>query len=155
MIKFRIFHPSLKSKKFHIDSSSSLFDWLTLITKYPGHELDRFLENSSKIEHLVEKWYSKNSRVWHRPISGKDTQIWTSFPEIGPLRAPIFYKNWIGTHKKLMDEFSRNQSRSCSGNWNFEKILDEFSRSPSVSHLGKLKFRKNFWMSFPGFANKG
>ena len=31
------------------------FNILTLIGKFPGHELDRFLENSSKIEYLVEK----------------------------------------------------------------------------------------------------
>ena len=24
-----------------------------------------------------------------------------------------------------------------------------------MSHPGKLKFRKNFWMTFPGFDNKG
>ena len=61
--------------------------------------------------------------------------LWMSFPEIVLAQfALIFYKNWIGTHKKMMAEFSRN---------------------PSVSHPGKMKFRKNFWMSFPGFANKG
>ena len=37
----------------------------------------------------------------------------------------------------------------------FENILDEFSRNRCVSRPGKLKFRENFWMSFPGFANKG
>ena len=33
--------------------------------------------------------------------------------------------------------------------------MDEFSRNRSVSRSGKLKFRENFWMSFPGSANKG
>ena len=33
-----------------------------------GHDTGRFLENSSKIEHLVEKLNSKNSGAWHRPI---------------------------------------------------------------------------------------
>jgi len=40
---------------------------------------------------------------------------------------PIFSKAWIGTRKKMMDEFSKNRSSSCPGNWNFEK----------------------YWMSFP------
>ena len=39
----------------------------------------------------------------------------------GLAHAQIFYKNLIGTHKILMDEFSRNRSSSCLGNWNFEK----------------------------------
>jgi len=36
-----------------------------------------------------------------------------------------------------------------------KKKLDEFARKRSESPLGKLKFRKNIWMSFPGFAIKG
>ena len=65
----------------------------------------------------------------------------------------IFYKNWTGPHKKLMDEFSRNRSSSCPEienskkdwmslpeislwhapeNWNFGKFLDEFSRISTV-----------------------
>ena len=60
---------------------------LTLMGKFPGHELDQFMENSSKIEHLVEKWYLKNSGAWHRPISGKLIQIWTGYQEIGPAHA--------------------------------------------------------------------
>ena len=49
---------------------------LALIGNFPGHDLDWFLENSSKKEHLVEKSYSKNSGVWQWPI---DIEIWTSF----------------------------------------------------------------------------
>ena len=30
--------------------------------------------------------------------------------------------------------------------------MDEFSRNRSASPLGKLKFRKNIWVSFPGFS---
>ena len=41
-----------------------------------GHWLDRFLENLSKIEHLVDKWYWKKSGAWQRPISGKLVHIW-------------------------------------------------------------------------------
>ena len=33
---------------------STFIKILTLIGKFPGHEQDRFLENSSKTEHLVE-----------------------------------------------------------------------------------------------------
>ena len=33
--------------------------------------------------------------------------------------------------------------------------MDEFSRNRFESPPGKLKFRKNIWMSFPGFDNKG
>ena len=51
-----------------------------------------------------------------------------NFPEIGPAHAPEI-------------EFSK-------------KKLDEFSRNLSVLHPGKLKFRKNFWMTFPGLGNK-
>ena len=117
-----------------------------------GHDTDRFLENSSQIKYLVEKWYSKRIPACDTDrklcSSGKLIQIWTSFPVIGLARAPIFYKNWIGTYKKLMDEFSRNRSSSYPGNWNFEKILNEFSRNPSMSHPGKLKFRKKFLDEF-------
>ena len=52
-----------------------------------GHDTGRFLENSSKIEHFVEKWYPKRSGAWQRPIAGKLIQISTSFPEIGPAYA--------------------------------------------------------------------
>ena len=68
---------------------------------------------------------------------------------------PNILQRLNGFYKKLMDEFSRNWFSSCPGNRNFEKILDEFSRNPSVSHPEKLKFWKNFWVSYPGFANKG
>ena len=54
---------------------------------------------------------------------------WTSFPEIS-----LAHDGKIEISKKKMDEFSRNRSESPSG---------------------KLKFWKNIWMSFPGFANKG
>ena len=50
-----------------------------------------------------------------------------NFPEIGPAHAPE-----IETSKKY---------------W---MSLPEIGLCP-----GKLKFRENFWMSFPGFANKG
>ena len=52
-----------------------------------GHYTGRFQENSSKIEHLVERWYSKNSGAWHRPISGKLIQIWSKY---GPLYGRVF-----------------------------------------------------------------
>ena len=93
--------------------------------------------------------------AWTKQIYGKLIQIWTSFPVIGLAHAQIFYKNWVSTPKKFIDEFSRNRFSSCPGNWNYETILDEFSRNRSVSHPEKLKCRKNFWMGFPGFANKG
>jgi len=83
-------------------------------------------------------------------ILGRDTDRFQENSSKYLAYAPILYKN----SQKLMDEFSRNRSRSYPGNWNIEKILDEFSRNSSVSHPGKLKFRKKFWMSFPGFANK-
>ena len=53
-----------------------------------------------------------------------------NFPEIGPAHAPEI-------------DISK---------YTVYYILDEFIRN---SHPGKLKFQKNFWMSFPGFANKG
>ena len=89
-----------------------------------GHDTGRFLENSSKIEHLVEKLNSKNSGAWHRPIFYKKNGIGThkkwriNFPEIGPAHAPEI----------------------------------EISKKYSIR---KLKFRENFWVSYPGFAYKG
>ena len=53
---------------------------------------------------------------------------------VGLAYAPILCKTLNRHSQKMMDEFSRNRSSSCPG---------------------KLKFRKNFWMSLPGFANKG
>jgi len=89
-----------------------------------GHDTSRFLENSSKIKHLVKKWYSKNSGAWYRPISGKLIQIWTTFPEIA--RAPIFHKNWILTKNWLM---------------NFPKI--------GPAHTPEIKISKKYWTSCP------
>ena len=84
---------------------------------------------------------------------------------------------WINHPNK--DEFSRNRSSSCPDilqklnrysqnidGWVIQKSvqlmprkskkkLDEFSRNRSAPRPRKLKFRKKFWMSFPGFANKG
>ena len=70
---------------------------------------------------------------WHRPISWKLIQIWTS--EIGLAHAPIFYKNWIGTQKKLVDEFSRNWSSSFPGNLNFWKISGWVFQDLPISRL--------------------
>ena len=113
--------------------------------KFPGHELDlwkthpivnfrilghdtgRILENSSKIEYLVEKWDSKNSGAWHRPISGKfihqflwvsvivkyRSHIWMSFPEIGLCDAPKFFEYHFSTKCSILDEFSRSRPVSC------------------------------------------
>ena len=55
--------------------------------------------------------------------------LWMDFPELGQANAPGI-------------EISN-------------EILDKFSKNQSVSQPGKLIFRKNFWMCFPGFANKG
>ena len=49
--------------------------------------------------------------------------LWTSFPEIGPARAPEV-------------EISKKQP-------------DEFSGNPFVPHNGKLKFQKKFLDEFP------
>ena len=38
--------------------------------------------------------------------------------------------------------------------WKIHPNMDEFYRNRSVSRPEKLKFRENFWMSFPGSANK-
>ena len=89
---------------------------LTLIGKFPWHELDRLMENSSNRQF-------KNFGAWHRPISGKLIQsrafslkmtfkefrgvtqtdswktrpgIWMSFPEIGLRHAPKILKLTIG-----------------------------------------------------------
>ena len=77
-------------------------------------------------------------------ISGVQTNFWKTHPivnfgilghDTGRLHhASIFYKNWIGTHKKWWMIFSS----SCPGIWDFEKILDEFSRNRSVSRPGKI-----------------
>ena len=68
----------------------------------------------------------------------------------------------IGKSWKTHPEISRNFSfpgcdidRYFTKTDTHKKLTDEFSRNPSMSHPGKLKFHKNFWMSFPRFANKG
>ena len=90
----------------------------TLIGKFPGYELDRFMENSSN-----RQFY--NLRSWHRPISGKLIQIWTSFPKIGPAHTPIFYKNWIGTHKKWWMNFPEIRLCHTPEKWNLGKVFQD------------------------------
>ena len=48
-----------------------------------------------------------------------------------------------GTHKKLMDEFSRNKSSSCPGNWSFKKNWMSFPEiglchAPENWNFGKI-----------------
>ena len=69
----KIGHQHLKQKL----SPTSMYYIFSSIFGILGRDIGRFLENSSKIEHLVENWYSKNSRAWHRPISGKLVHIST------------------------------------------------------------------------------
>ena len=92
-----------------------------------GHELDRPLENSSSSQ-------SSNSGAWQGPIYGKLIQIWTGFPEIDLAYAPIWYKNWKGTHKNWWMNFPEICLCHEPENWSFGKI---------------------FGMRFPGFSNKG
>ena len=81
------------------------------------------------------------SEVWARPSYGKLIQnrafsrkiIFKEFGGVILPHRPIFYQNWIGSHKKLMDKFSRNRSILCP--W-------------------KLKFREIFWLSFPALVNR-
>ena len=122
----------------------------TFVNPYCRISGDRFLENS-----FNRQFY--NFGAWHRPIFGKLIQ-WPGnssrlFSEISDFRS-VTPTDVLKTDP-TMNKFSRNRSSLCPGNWKIEKILDEFPRNLSVSHPGKLKFRKNFWMSFPGFANKG
>ena len=71
---------------------------LTVIGKFPGYELDRFLENSSKIKHWVEKWYTKNSGAWHRPIFYKN---WNgAILKFGKNTGRVFQKSVCVTHQK-------------------------------------------------------
>ena len=110
------------------------------------------------------------------PIHGKIIQIFSeiwifkenpgkliqSFSEIS------FFQENLGKLIKSFSKISVFQKKSWGIHpityrnlflWKIEifkkKILDEFSRNTSVSHPGKLKFRKNFWIGFPGFADKG
>ena len=83
-----------------------------------GHDTGRFLENSPKIEHLVERWYSMNSGAWDRPICGKLIQIWTSVPEIGPAHAAE-----IKISKKYWMSIPEIGLCHAPENWNFGKIF--------------------------------
>ena len=125
---------------------------ITVAGKFPGHELDRFMEKSSNRQF-------NNFGTWNRPISGKLIQNRAFsrkmiFKEFRGATKTDFWK----THP-IMDEFPRCRSSSSPdilqklGNWNFEKILDEFSGNRFRSYPGELKFRKNFWMSIPEFSN--
>ena len=68
-----------------------------------------------------------------------------NYPEIGAAHAPeIEKKNWMS-----YPEIGAAHAPEIG------KKLDEFSRNRSAPRPRKLKFRKKFWMSFPGFANKG
>ena len=91
--------------------------FLTLIGKFPKYEPDRFLGNSSKIKHLVEKWYFKNFEAWHRPISGKLIQTWMNFPNIGPAQTQE-----IEISKKYWTSLPEIRLCHTPVNWNFGKI---------------------------------
>jgi len=82
------------------------------------HDTGRFLENSSKIEHLVEKWYWKNYGAWNRPTYGKLIQIWMNFSEIGPAPAPE-----TKISKKCWTSFPEIRLCHAPENWNFGKIF--------------------------------
>ena len=58
--------------------------------------------------------------------------------------AQLFNKNWIGTDKKLMDELPSN-CQLLIGPAHAPEI--EISKKYSIR---KLKFRENFWVSYPG-----
>lgn len=77
-----------------------------------------------------------------------------NFPGIGLAHSLIFHKNLIGPYEIFVDEFFGNQS-SMTCTLKFGEKMDLFSKNRSVSRPGKLKFRKIFGISFPGFAHKG
>ena len=65
--------------------------------QFPGHELDRFLENSS-INFL---WVPIiNIGAWARPISGKLVHIWMSFPETG-----LCHAAWLMPQNTKIDDW--------------------------------------------------
>ena len=73
---------------------------INIIVKFPGYELDRFMENSSNRQFL-EFWGVTRVGFWKFE--------WMSFPEIGLCRAPEFIKNYFSTICFVLDEFSRNR----------------------------------------------
>ena len=58
-----------------------------------------FLENSSKTEHLVEKYYLTNSGTWNRPISFKYGWVFQKSVCVTPRKTEI--------SGKFLDEFSK------------------------------------------------
>ena len=98
--------------------------------------------------------------AWHRPISGKLIQNRASCRKIisNEIRAVKETDLWE-THPN-MDEFSKNRSSSCPDilqklNRYSQNIAGWVFQKPVCVTPRKLKFRENFWMTFPGFANKG
>jgi len=74
-------------------------------------------------------------------------------PEISVFRGGTQTDSWK-THPVSFRNFNFRVI-SWTDLWETRPYLDEFSRNRSVSRPGELKFRENFWMSFPGFVNKG
>ena len=64
------------------------------------------------------------------------------------------YRNMIGTHTKLMDEFPIGPAHVPEIKIS-KKYLKSFPEIRLCHNSGKLKFQKIVWMNLPGFASKG
>ena len=74
---------SIVTNSSFISGSNPRMNFLTRIGKFPGHELDRFMENSSNQYKWVPIQFGSNSghAAWARPIYGKLMQ--SSILEVG------------------------------------------------------------------------
>ena len=105
------------------------------------------MENSSKIEHLVDNWYSKNSGAWHRPFDS-----WKTHPNIDK-----FSRNRSSSCPDILQKLNRNPQKIDG--WVFQKsvllmprktkisgkFLDEFSR---ICQLGlRIHYRDRAWIT--------
>ena len=81
-------------------------------------------------------------------------KFWDRF--IGKLIQTKCYISYMVSVKKIrMDEFSSRTASVPPQNWNLGKNWMTFPVKRPAWRPRKWKFQKNFWMSFPWFANKG
>ena len=99
--------------------------------------------------HSIHWWKYPIFRVWAVKILIPYWQI------SGKFLRPFYWKTHPDQMLHIIYGLSQKNRMDEPQNWNFQKNWISFPVKRPVWRPGKLKFQKNFWMSFPWFANKG
>ena len=121
-------------RSFEVNMRSNKKKLITLIGKFLGYELDRFME------------YSSNQNLWV-PIQFCSNSRHELYQSLENSSNSQFY-NFLAGHEPNMDELSRIRSSSCPDIVQklnkYSQKIDEWIFQKSVRLISwKLKFRKN------------